>query len=227
MRTNYFHSDEEFVASYRQLSPDEKVKDYLSLRQTYYSMSRVSPYLKDKGVEPMDERSFRTTLEILEHVKGDYCLVGGLAVIYYGVARLTKDADFMVIASRDTMRTIHEKLTEAGFESDFRRSDLFDPVGDLIRVRHAGVYVDLMQAHTLFHQDVVKRAVDTEIFNALLKMARAEDVILLKLLAGSPIDLYDAQNIFRTLSPAELDMDYLNVKANELAVYERWAEIRK
>ena len=157
-----------------------------------------------------------------------YSLIGGLAVQVWGRVRSTLDVDVLVLLSPAELDSLALHLASAGFRA--RRPNAvhiggcallqlaFEEQGALVDVR-----VDILAAGTQFHELVVARRVAIELNNKHLYVPRCEDLILLKLLAGRPIDQIDARELYR-MNATELDLDHLRCWADRLGVREQLDE---
>jgi predicted nucleotidyltransferase len=163
----------------------------------------------------------RTTLadaaNFLQSHGVSYALIGGLAVSYRGQPRATADVD-MVIAA-DTSRAL--SLAEALATSRFR--PLFPDVTDVIekslmlplRHRQTNVKVDLAIGLSGFEQQAVSRAEQVDFSGTLVSVASAEDLLIMKVLAGRPQDEHDLQGLV-IAQGSRLDWDYCLRVAAEL-----------
>jgi hypothetical protein len=70
-----------------------------------------------------------------------------------------------------------------------------------------GITVDVAVGSMGFERQVVSRAANTNLGTLNVTVATAEDLILMKLVAGRARDLEDVENI--VLAQQELDWDYL------------------
>jgi hypothetical protein len=146
-----------------------------------------------------------------------YALIGGLAASYRGQPRVTADVD-MVIAA-DAARAI--SLAAALDKSEFR--PLFPDITDVIeksfmlplRHRRTNVKVDLAIGFSGFEQQVVLRAEQVDFSGTPVSVATAEDLVIMKVLAGRPQDEQDLQGL-AIAQGSSLDWDYCLYVAKEL-----------
>lgn len=138
-----------------------------------------------------------------------YALVGGLAASLRGQPRVTADVD--IVISADVDRAL--ELVVALEDSNFR--PLFDNVSDVVKqsfllpLRHrtANIKVDIAVGLSGFERQTVARAEPVELAGATIFVATAEDLLIMKVLAGRPQDEQDLTGIVMAQGAA-LDWAY-------------------
>ena len=126
-----------------------------------------------------------------------YALIGGLAASIRGRIRTTEDLDLILLCSLDESLAFVESLEESGFSSlvddyeEIARSALLIPLVHDV----SGIQLDLAIGLSGFEQQIVERADPMIIDGSEIFVATAEDVLLLKVLAGRPQDLQDVDGI--------------------------------
>jgi hypothetical protein len=131
----------------------------------------------------------------LESERLDYALIGGLAVSLRGQPRVTADVDMVV--ALDVERAVG--LTRVLDQTAFR--PFFDGVEEVVerafilplRHRTTNVRVDLAIGASGFERQTVARAERLEIAGARIPVATAEDLLIMKTIAGRPQDAQDIQ----------------------------------
>lgn len=153
-------------------------------------------------------------LEALTEAGVRYVLVGGVAVVLHGHARLTVDVDLVVDLEEKEARKAIDVLVSlglqprvpvdpAGFadaslraqwaaERGMRVFSMSDP-GDPLRV------VDLFVTHPIPFADLWSRSVLIPLSRVHARVASIPDLIHLKRLAGRPLDLDDIGHLERIL----------------------------
>lgn len=155
--------------------------------------------------------------DFLQSQELPHALIGGLAASLRGRTRVTEDADFVVVCSVDRALELAETLDGQPFEL------LFPEVEEVIRrsfilpLRHreTGIVVDLAIGVSGLEQQVVSRATPVTIGNRQFPVATAEDLILMKMIAGRPQDDQDVRGIV-SISQDSLDWDYCLRVAEQL-----------
>lgn len=182
----------------------------------------------------MDEyliQPMRDFVRFFEELDVPYALMGGVAVGAYGIPRPTHDLDFTISIDRARLPELHEKAEDHGYSvPDSFASGWVDLVADmpLVRVRQwvegKAIDVDIFLAESRFQESVMARRVRMELDAATVWLVSAEDLVLLKLIAGRPRDIGDILDVF--LAQGELDEDYLRTWAVELGVEQRLRKVQ-
>jgi hypothetical protein len=157
-------------------------------------------------------------VEFLELHHIAYALVGGLAVSLRGQPRVTADVDMVIAIDLDRALQIVDELNNSKF------APLFSGVADVIQrsfilpIRHrdTGVKVDLAIGLSGFEQQAIQRANIVEVGGCPTKVATAEDLVIMKVLAGRPQDEQDLAGLVVTQS-SSFDWDYCIHVARELS----------
>jgi Nucleotidyltransferase of unknown function (DUF6036) len=147
----------------------------------------------------------------------EYALVGGLAASLRGEPRVTADVDFVIAVD------IERALSFAGALADSPFRPLFDDVQQIIetafilplRHRITNVKVDLAIGLSGFEQQTVARAQTLELAGVNVSVATAEDLVIMKVLAGRPQDEQDLRGLI-VAQRNRLDWDYCLRIAAEL-----------
>ncbi|MHA1961519.1 MAG: nucleotidyltransferase [Candidatus Thorarchaeota archaeon] len=172
-------------------------------------------------------RTFEEILQIvcthLNQNNVEYVIVGGIAVMYYGVPRTTVDIDFLVqmdapqiqefvdfLQTKDFDLTV-EAMTDA-FEEGSHCS-VFDNRG-LIRLDIQGILSD-------FDRSTLDRAEEIRHLGTGMRLATAEDTIVNKILFQGEQDLRDALGIYARHSE-DLDFEYIERTCVLLGIMEKW-----
>ncbi len=182
-----------------------------------FAWSRHSPnWILGVVNEPL-QQTLIDAVDLLQPAGVKYALIGGLAASLRGQPRATVDVD-LVIAS-DVPRTL--RLVESLNSTPFK--PLFEGVAEVVerafilplRHRTTGVKVDLAIGLSGFEQQIVRRATLIELGGRSIAVANAEDLILMKTLAGRPQDDQDVRGIVIAQSH-RLDWKYCLGVAAEL-----------
>lgn len=140
-------------------------------------------------------------VDVFESEQIPHCLIGGFAVSFYTQPRATKDVDFMVLLSKEDTRRLTERLRSEGIRFELRLADLHDPVGDVLKitiqdaVTKQNVAIDTIVSKYIYHKAMIERSSIARVLGRTIPVIKREDLICLKLGAGSPKDLLDAVNI--------------------------------
>ena len=163
----------------------------------------------------------RTTLfdavSFLEQERVPYALIGGLAVSLRGQPRVTVDVDMVIDADVERAMSLAADLKDTKF------GPLFNDVADVIqkafilplRHRTTNVTVDLAIGLSGFEQKVIARAEEIQLAGTMVSVATAEDLVILKVLAGRPQDDQDLRGLI-VAQGDRLDWNYCVKTAAEL-----------
>lgn len=114
----------------------------------------------------------------------------------HGVSRATLDLDLLIADPTLLDPGRWEDLSQSGASVDVRRGDSEDPLAGVVRLTAAGERaVDVIAGRSTWQRGVIERAELYSIGELLLPVARAADLILLKLFAGGIQDAWDIEQL--------------------------------
>lgn len=153
-----------------------------------------------------------------------HALIGASALAARGVARSTYDIDLLTTDGRILEPALWQSLSSDRFRIDIRRGDADDPLGGVVRVEASSERpVDVILGKLAWQQRAVERA---EIITGGPPVVLARDLVLLKLYAGGPQDLWDIRELLRQPGRSQLERDVLGDLAElSLEVRERWQSL--
>ena len=147
------------------------------------------------------DKPLQTTLadviRFLNESQVSYAMIGGLAASLRGEPRVTADVDLVLGVDVDRALELVVNLQGTPFQP------LFSGVEEVVRkafilpLRHTvtGVKVDMAIGLSGFERQVIARAEQTRVADCELALATAEDLLVMKLLAGRPRDVQDVHGI--------------------------------
>jgi hypothetical protein len=146
-----------------------------------------------------------------------YALVGGMAVSLRGQPRVTADVDMVIAIDVDRALALVGRLGQSKFQP------LFDGIEEVIErafilpLRHRSTHVKLDLAIGLsgFERQSIARAQPVEVAGSQISVATAEDLLVMKVLAGRPQDEQDIAGLVNAQGE-RLDWDYCLAVATEL-----------
>jgi hypothetical protein len=167
-------------------------------------------------VEPL-QRTLVDITTLLENERIAFALIGGQATSLRGEARLTADVDMIIAADVERALSLVAKLPTTSFSS------LFDDITDVVqrsfilplRHRTTNIKVDLAVGLSGFERQAVARAEPLDVASCRVPVATAEDLILMKVLAGRPRDDQDLRGLV-VAQGAHLDWEYCESTAMQL-----------
>ena len=134
----------------------------------------------------------RHVLRVLEKRELRYALIGGIANQIWGQARFTYDIDIKVFVPDTNYRDVRETLISAFPESG--RPEL--PMNPLIvSVKIHTVIVDFLLTTPGYEEQIVTRAVPSNIADVPVWVCSAEDLIIQKALANREKDWQDIEGV--------------------------------
>jgi hypothetical protein len=124
----------------------------------------------------------------------------------HGVTRGTLDVDLLTLATDCLSAATWEPLRRDGIEVEIRRGDPDDPLAGIVRFGTPATTptIDLVIGKSAWQAGIVERAVETTIEGVRVPVARAADLILLKLYAGGPLDRWDVEQLLAGAGRAAL-----------------------
>lgn len=151
-----------------------------------------------------------------------HALIGAAALAARGVARSTYDIDLLTADDRVLAIMVWSPLTIAGLRVDIRKGDAEDPLGGVVRIEAASERpVDVVLAKHAWQSRAVERAEEVA---GGPPIVLARDLVLLKLYAGGPQDLWDIAELVRQPQAgslvAEVTADVVHLSSE---MQERWA----
>ncbi len=174
---------------------------------------------------------FRSVVEALEEAALDYGVMGGYAVVTWGVPRATFDIDILVPLGGEGLEPFFAACERRGFEvPDEYRRGWQDRIRDmpLLKVKlfcgGRPVSVDVFLVATPFLASAFSRRALTNLagIGVQVPVISAADLILFKLMAHRLKDQADVQNILMVQGIP--DEPYLRSWARQLGVEERLKE---
>ena len=146
-----------------------------------------------------------------------YALIGGLAASLRGQPRVTADVDLVIGVGVEEALSLISNLDKSEFEPLFEGIEEVVQQAFILPLRHRGtrVKLDLSLGLSGFEQQVIARAQVMDILGESICLASAEDLLVMKLLAGRPRDNQDAEGI-ALVQGEQLDWDYCRETAKQL-----------
>lgn len=139
---------------------------------------------------------FGRVLASLQGADVPHALIGAGAMAVHGVSRATLDLDLLVADPALLEASRWEELSRSGVSVDVRRGDSQDPLAGVVRLTQTDERaVDVIVGRFAWQRGVIERAELYSIGELLLPVARAADLILLKLFAGGIGDAWDIEQL--------------------------------
>lgn len=124
-------------------------------------------------------------------------LIGGVAASLLGRPRVTRGIDILVILEECRWEEFATEGKQYGFVLRKEDAMAFARTARVLLVRHkaSGIDVDVVFGTLPFEEEVVDRAMWVEVSGISLPVSRAEDLIIMKSVAGRPRDIADVESI--------------------------------
>jgi hypothetical protein len=136
-----------------------------------------------------------------------FALIGAVAMATYGVSRSTVDLDLLALSPRLLDETFWAPLTAEGAVVVVHRGDEEDPLLGVVRIERDSQSVDVVIGRHSWQVGVLDRAQERAVMNGVLPVARASDLVLLKLFAGGYQDRWDIQQLLSGPDSAVIDTE--------------------
>ena len=125
-----------------------------------------------------------------------FAVVGAAAMAAHGVSRSTGDLDLLTLKSECLAEEFWNDVRSARIRVQIRRGDPSDPLAGVVRFATIDQDpIDLIVGKDAWQARIFERVREIEIDDVTLPVASSADVVLLKLFAGGPQDLSDAQQL--------------------------------
>jgi hypothetical protein len=146
----------------------------------------------DRPHDPLQE-ALEAVVDVLVHSNIAYCLIGGLATGFRARPRYTKDIDLMLDIPQIALPHVLDSLHDRGFEFDTHAV-----IDDFTRHHLAvlwrkGVRLDWLKPVLPAYRHVLERAAEEQSLSCPIRVATAEGLVLLKLLAFRLQDQTDVE----------------------------------
>jgi hypothetical protein len=179
---------------------------------------------------PSVDAALRDLVAALDEAKLRFALIGGYAVVTWGIPRATYDVDVLVEPAERRMPALFRACEARGFAvDDAYKGGWRDHVRDMLLVKvqvfrgDRAVTCDVFPVATPFQESAFARREEVAIpgLGRSIAVVSAADLILFKLLADRPKDRLDVQNVL--VVQGVPDESYLRDWARRLDIEDRLA----
>ncbi len=140
-----------------------------------------------------------------------YALIGGIATSYRSQPRFTKDLDFLLNVPQLVLAPLLEDLKRRGFEFDTVATIREWTQHHMVVLSYHGIRIDWLKSVLPAYVHVLDRATEETWLNQPIRIASAEGLILLKLLAFRTQDQVDIENLVAAHRDT-LDLDWIRAE---------------
>lgn len=147
----------------------------------------------------MNQSLLAVVVSLLDQEAIACALIGAAALAVRGVARSTFDLDLFTTDGRALDHEVWRNLRGAAASVSVRRGDADDPLAGVVRIERADERtVDVIVGRGGWQDAIARRAEWIELEGGAVPVARASDLILLKLYAGGRQDEWDIRQLLDT-----------------------------
>ena len=159
----------------------------------------------------MNDAIRRTLADIATFLRDEkipFAVIGGIAVTVRGDPRFTAAVDVVVGIEVDRGIELLDATAASSFRALLPDAEEILTSAYILPLRHVetGIRVDVAIGLSGFERDMIERAEEIAFEGVSVPVASAEDLLLMKVLAGRPRDLEDAKGIASRCEPT-LDWD--------------------
>jgi hypothetical protein len=147
----------------------------------------------------------------LAHYHVPYALIGGMATGYRSQPRFTKDLDFLLNVPQLVLPQLLEDLKRRGFEFDTVDTIREWTHHHMVVLSFHGIRVDWLKSLIPAYVHVLDHATEETWLDQPIRIASAEGLILLKLLAFRPQDQVDIENLIAAQHDS-LDLNWIRAE---------------
>jgi hypothetical protein len=153
----------------------------------------------------------------LDELRVPWMIIGGIAVIARGVRRMTTDIDAVVLGDAAPVSDLVRGLALADIEPRIPDAEAFAKRNLVLLMRHAptGVDLDISLAWSGFEREALAARGEVAYGRVRAPMASAEDLVVLKAVAGRPVDLDDVKSLL--LLHKDIDVSRVCDRVRDLA----------
>ncbi len=169
----------------------------------------------------------KAVLDVLRETGVVHALIGGWAVVAWGVVRASEDVDVLIELPTSRRKALLAALSRA-FDAEWRQGEPGDPVPGLIRAqpKSGGLPVDLLPARSNADIAALDRAKSVAVGALRIPIVTPEDLIAMKLEAGGGQDYEDVRRLLRVIAD-DLDQSQLKASCDARRVSDRLASLTK
>jgi len=145
-------------------------------------------------------------------------IIGGIAVIAYGVARQTIDIDATVSAAQTNLDELVARLATHDISPRIEHAVLFAQERQVLLLTHtpSGVPLDVSLAWLPFEEEALARARQIDFGGVLISVVSPGDLIVYKAIAWRERDRTDIERLLLARYD-DIDLDYVRAKVREFA----------
>ncbi len=158
---------------------------------------------------------FKASIDLINASRVDYLIIGGVAVGIWGDIRVTEDLDLLISLLRRNIRIILKEAKSSGFS--FKEKAVLNQAKEVgvFKIFYENYHLDFLITSIGLEKSALKRKQKVIIFDREVFVPTKEDLLLLKIIAGRPKDILDAESIVNR-QKGRLDIKYLETWAQRV-----------
>ncbi|MBN2033714.1 MAG: nucleotidyltransferase [Deltaproteobacteria bacterium] len=166
----------------------------------------------------MFEQLISKTAEELRKAGIPYMVIGGQAVLLYGLPRMTKDIDITLGVDTRDLDKVVKAIAAIGLRIIPEHFESFVEMTFVLPARHeeSGIRVDFIFSFIPYERQAIGRAKPVFLKGEPVMFASVEDVIIHKCFSGRPRDIEDARSV--VIKNPDFDRAYVRRWLRELEV---------
>jgi hypothetical protein len=149
---------------------------------------------RDVSVELL-EAGMTIAADVLARHSVRYAVIGGMAAGFRSQPRFTKDVDFLLQIPQLSLPRVLEDLSAGGFSFDLTTAIREFTQEHMTVLSYHGIRIDWLKPVIPAYQHVLECATEETWLNHKIRVASAEGLILLKLMAFRLQDQLDIENL--------------------------------
>lgn len=157
----------------------------------------------------------RACLDLLKAKRARHVVIGGVAVTAVGEPRFTADLDVILFVAVERLEALLTYAIAHGFTADIPTEIAAAREGGSVRLARGRFHFDLI-LRSLFIEDLAyDHSRNRRLFGRMVRFPSPEDLLVLKIVAGRPRDLLDAEGIMRRHG-GKLDHKYVETTLSKV-----------
>jgi hypothetical protein len=161
-------------------------------------------------------RAMAESIAAMDRHNVSYALIGGLAASYRSQPRFTKDIDFLVKVPQIVLAPLLEDLRSRGFELDTLATIDEWAQHHMVVLSYHGIRIDWLKPLIPAYLHVLDCSTEESWLDQPIRIASAEGLILLKLLAFRGQDQLDIENLVAA-NRDSLNLEWIKAEWEHLA----------
>lgn len=157
-----------------------------------------------------------------------YMVIGGQAVLVYGIPRLTEDIDITLGADVKMLSQMGELCASLGLRRLEKADDEFVKKTNVLICEDSltGIRIDFIFSFLDYERQAIKHAKEIDLKRYKVRFASCEDLIIHKMFAGRGRDLEDIRGLLSRTKDS-LNIKYINKWLTSFAQMPEFADIQQ